>query len=301
MVDRKILEEIKRMILSYDKVKNNYEKGYIWYVLEYFKELLPYDEEIDELFNKIGLKVSMAYCEFGLDEQLRKNKKQEFVKNNIKTIDEQMPMTEKEYEDENWFLDVLDYVTLDRILGSFLKSTSKDLDAFYRKMIKENRVIQSYDNNTAITSLKNSKSIIFINNLDTLRDLEILVHEIGHAYYIYLNKERVIERNNVNVEIKEEIAPKIMEIMFIKFLEEHGYKESLILKNEFDLTMQECFNKRNDFDKLKYYVASYIASNIDNKENIERLFKDIYKNDFLSIIDRVNERKESKVFKKSLY
>ena len=161
-------------------------------------------------------------------------------------------------------------------------------------MFDEGRILYGTNNNTMFTSLYNSNTIIFIEELNNFRDIMIFVHELAHAYYFNINNSRLVERNDISVELKDEIPAKIMEIKFINYLYNNGsINEGTILEDFFVSIMMECDKKRNGFDYLKYLVASYIAFKLKDEEfMVDKYYKHISQQNIFNLIDEVNNKKK---------
>ena len=168
-------------------------------------------------------------------------------------------------------------------------------------MINEGRVIYSNSNNIAYTSLYNSKTIIFIENFSNLKDIMIFLHELGHAYYIYINNSRVIDRDDIISELKDEIPAKIMEVEFIKFLKDRGFnKQALILEDFLYSIIYKCNKSRNDYESMKYLIASDIALSFKDEDiNLVKYYKHVYEYYlFYLIIEKNNKKEIGKALKK---
>jgi hypothetical protein len=129
----------------------------------------------------------------------------------------------------------------------------------------------------------------------------ILCHELGHAYYYDVNNITVSRRNSLMEEIKSEIPSKLLELKFIRYLQENGVNEpSYNLIDEFTFVMSEASKRRNNFNDLEYLIGSDIALKLWERDfNITRYFKRIYKKDIYSlIVEKGIGKKMGKVLKK---
>ena len=91
-----------------------------------------------------------------------------------------------------------------------------------------------------------------------------------------------------------------MEVKLIKFLRDNMVTEpSLILQNEYDKKMIAYSKKRDEYNYLKYLIASYIAINLGDDVDITKYFKKIYKKDYQYLLTEINDKiKNGRVFKK---
>lgn len=293
--------EIKNLCDSFDKTNYYYEKGYILTTIDYLNNIMPNDIDIKNMRDAVRIKMCLISNNFIKFMTSRQDKINFYMKKNGVYFNGTIPKFQKRKEYPYKYLAPLSEENISYIIEEFLKDIDEDMYAFYQKIIDEGRVLYSNDNNTALTTLYNSNSIVFVESLKDLKDIMIFLHELGHAYYMYINNYRIIERADFIKELKDEIPAKIMEVKFIKYLEENGvYEQSLILQNMFDSITRECDKKRDRFDNLKYLIASDVAMNIrDYDFNITKYFRHLYQTDVYTIIDeKNNEKRLGKVLKK---
>ncbi len=298
-MNRIIKNEVKKLCDSFDKTNNYYEKGYILTFIDYLNSIMPDDKDISKMKEEIHAKVNLISNDFLMFLLSRKNVINNFVNSNSNIFSELIPSTPKTIEKDFNEMNTLSKEDISLIIGYFLGNLDERLFQFYNKMCEEGRIISSNTNNIALTSLYNSNTIIFIKNLETIEDIMVLMHELAHAYYIFINHYKIIDRSSIDFEIKDEIPAKVMEMKFIKFLEENKvYEASSILNSFFLNMMSECDNKRDNYENLKYLIASDIALKLrDNRLDITKLYKYLYKN---NIYDIYNEFTNEKGFKKVL-
>lgn len=292
-----LMDEIRKLYYSFDKTSNYYEKSYIWYVLYDLKEEFKENTEITKMFNDINSRSSVLYNQISKEDKLI----QKYINDNTVFFNQQIVLPEKfsKYSDKE--LMFLTEEQLHYILKCFLESISSDLLNFYIKMKKEGRIIiNSKTDHTLYTTLKSSDTLVFIRKFKNTQDILALLHELSHAYYIYINNDKVRERQNIDQRFKDEIMPRIMEKKFIAFLDNNDMEDDAqILQNSFDLLMCICDKKRDDFELLKNLIASYVTINIGDNLNTMELFKYIYNVDLKELLQEINNKKEKgKIFVK---
>ena len=296
-----IREEIKKIYESFDTTGFFYEKGYVLTFFEYLNKIFPNDLDIIEMCNSIRLKMFLIREDYLSYLSSRRDDISRFMKNNSSFFDENIPKMEDKPVNIERNETPLSNENISYIIETFLKRTNKKMLEFYKKMKSEGRFFYCEENCIATTSLHEPNTIILVNDLKTMEDILIFLHEFAHAYYIYLNNYLVINRSGLLSEIKNEIPAKIIEIKFIKFLEDYKLVEqSKELENFFNSIMYECDNNRDDFDKLKTLIGSNIALYLkDKKIDIDKCFRSIYKNDIYDIIKECNNKKnKGKVLRK---
>ena len=299
-MDNKILEEIEKLCSSFDSTDNYLIKGFIWNILGYLKEEYPNKSLINSIYNVINSKVDLISIEIRKAELEWKNKTNKYIRDTSFFWNENISSIDINSDCSHNILNDLAKRSLLFIFESFLSDLDNKLYSFYQEMQNENRIILGHNNMTIHTSVNNYKTLIIINELHNLLDLLVFSHEIGHAYYIYLNKISVIDEMDIYNNIKGEIPAKIMEIKFINYLSKMMVIEpSKILQNEFDINMHLSSLRRDDYDSLRYLIGAYMAKNINNDINITDYFKKIYENNVYSLIIGLNNENENrKVLKK---
>lgn len=299
MINTLIMNEIKKLYLSFDDTYDYYEKGYIWYVLEYLKKIFPQNKEIKEMYYDISIKINTNLDDVLKMEYLKNQSVKTFIQQNTSFLKQYIPKYQKK-TDELGKLTIINSKDIFTVFNDFLSSLSGELIHFYQTMLDDGRIIYGDSNNTINTSLNCYNSIIIIKKIQNLKDILILAHELAHAYYIYCNHQKIIERKNPLNAIKDEIPSKIVEMCFINFLfEKKIIEDSLFLKSEFHNTMYYCSQKRNDFYYLKYLIGAHIASSINSNIEIEKYFKHVYKSNVQNLVLEINKKQGlRKVLKK---
>ena len=295
-----IKNELRELYTSFDMTNNFYEKEYMVSFFDYLKAVFNDDKEIIEMSDDINKKMMNLRRDSIFFLIARKRKIDEYVENNQDFFYENIiaPDSFEKIMSDCIFPLRDDNITY--ILEEFFKNMGKGIYDYYKKINDEGRVFLGISNETAYTSLNNSNTIIFVKSLEDLLDMMVLIHEIGHAYYFYLNNTKIRERNNIENEIKEEIPAKIMEIKFINFLKDNAlYEQSIVLKNLFDYVFYEYGRSENKFDALKYTIASDIAETSGNDVDIDNYFKHIYSTDIYKLVlENTNNKAKGKRFYK---
>lgn len=292
-----IKKEIKNLIKSFDKTEDFYEKGYILTLIDYLSKVVPNDKDILSMKEVIHSKVNLISKELLLYSTIRRDEIGSYMIKSSSFFNEHIESIEKKETSNHQKLVSLSHENISYLISDFLDSIDSNIYKFYDRMCQEGRILYSIENNTALTSLDNSKSVIFVEKLENLEDVMVLLHELAHAYYMYINNYLVKDRESLPMEIKDEIPAKIMEQEFIKYLRNNGVIESsLVLEDLFDAIMYECDNRRYNFENLKYLVASNIALSVQDKDiNLTEYYKYIYETDIYTII---KEKGLGKVIKK---
>ena len=298
-MEEEIKKELKELYNSFDKTNNLYEKGYIVTLFGYLKRIFS-DDDINQMYQNVYSKLNVYNVDYLQYFSVKEDKIEEFMQKKYDFFIQKIGKVRKVTELKG-YLPTLSSESIEKIIDLFLQSISMDIFSFYKKYKLENRILFSHDGNTAYTSLYNSNTIVFIPKMENLKDIMILMHELGHAYYFYINNAKIRERDDILVELKDEIPAKILEMKFIKFIKEKiDYQQGLILDNIFDLNMYEYYIEEDDFDSLKYLIASFIAKKISDKNfNISKYFERLYRNDIYNIVvENNNIKKLAKVLKR---
>ena len=299
-MDNKILEELEELCSSFDSTDNYLIKGFIWNIFDYLRREYSNKSLISSMHNVINSKMDLISIELRKAELEWKNKTNKYIRDTSFFWNENISNIDINSDCSHNILNDLEKKSLLFIFESFLSDLDNKLYSFYQEMQNENRIIFGHNNMTIHTSVNNYKTLIIINELHNLLDLLVFSHEIGHAYYIYLNKISVIDEMDIYNNIKGEIPAKIMEIKFINYLSKMMVIEpSKILQNEFDINMHLSSLRRDDYDSLRYLIGAYMAKNINLDNNITDYFKKIYENNVYSLIIGLNNENENrKVLKK---
>lgn len=292
-----IKKEIKNLIESFDKTEDFYEKGYILTLIDYLSKVVPNDKDILSMREVIHSKANLISKELLLYSTIRRDEIGSYMIKSSSFFNEHIESIEKKETYNQQKLVSLSHENISYLISDFLDGIDSNIYKFYDKMCQEGRILYSIENNTALTSLDNSETVIFVEKLENLEDVMVLLHELAHAYYMYINNYLVKDRESLPMEIKDEIPAKIMEQAFIKYLRNNGVIEaSLILEDLFDAIMYECDNRRYNFENLKYLIASNIALSVQDKDiNLTEYYKYIYETDIYTII---KEKGLGKVIKK---
>ena len=299
-MDKLIIKEIKELCNSFDKANTTFEKEQIVLAINYLKYVYNNDQDIDILFHDVHEHDNLFYYDhikYVLDNKEKKNdfmkEYNSFFQENISEVDEQNRFSTHK-------LTSLNKDDSKKIIESFLKNISPSMYLFYQKMISEGRIVFSTLNETIFTSLDNSNTIIFVQELDNIRDILIFIHELSHAYYYYINNVKLHNRDELTNELKEEIPTKVMEMKFINYLQKKHLGNSGIANDLFDYLMFKADQKRYSFNGMKYLLGSKIAINLkDSDFNVEEFFQYVYDENVFDLIKENNlEEKKGKVLVK---
>ena len=290
---REIINEIEEMCVSFDNT-SIFEKCYIKSAIDYLNSVMHDNLKINKLYYDINMKIQLSFYSY-LDYLMKRRDNIDlFMKNNDTFFKENILKVKKNGEYLDNKLKKLSDDSIEYIIEIFLKKIDMNLYNFYLKMYHEERILYGTSNNIILTSLHNSSSLIFVKDLKDLEDIMILIHELGHSYYYYINNAKIIERNDLLNELKEEIPAKILELKFIKFLDYYGVKEaSYTLQELFTNIMYLCDLNRHNFENLKYLIASDIAIRVVKENfNVTKYFEYIYKSNIYDLLKELNNGKE---------
>ena len=146
------------------------------------------------------------------------------------------------------------------LVWNFLASLDKDALTIYDKMIENNNIflINEFDCfGLSVNSLAIDNPCIIIQNAPKYFDYYItLVHEIGHCYQFYLqrNQEQFMGFNPYS-----EITSLLFEKLFINYL-----MDNHILKNSYDYELEDHVYFLNDVSAAKVLCNLFINKNIGN-------------------------------------
>ena len=287
-----IKKEIRNLYLSFDKA-NSYEIEYIKALFEYLIDVYEDDEEIFDMNKKLDEELIYSKKErlfflISREEDIKK-----YIDDNIGFIYENI-ITPNEFKKiPSTSVLPLREDNFSYILKAFFLSLNEDIFNFYEQYNSEERILYGLTNETTFTSLDNSNTIIFIKELSDLIDMMVLVHELAHAYYFKLNNINIKNRGKIDIEIKEEIPAKILEIKFIEFLRISGlYEQSNVLENAFDYVYFEYSKSKYEYESLKYIIASDIAKTMGKDVDINEFFKHVYETNIQSLLLENSEKKE---------
>ncbi len=261
-------------LYDYFKYTNNVcEKAFVWDVFSNMSDIYSNDLEIQKMFRDISLACrNLKPLMDNMDYSFFENKKI-FMKDNEALFKERISDSTTIYYSANQNKKYSEN-ELKGILKSFLYSVSTDLLDFYKEMryndaiiIGRKRKIEGY---TSFISLNNSDSYICVKKLNNLYDLKVLVHEIGHAYYNYINNIQFMESRELDNLIKSEIPAMWLELLLVMYL--GNYKIKYIQNNNY-----------KDFDKFIYYFGKNQVERmkIDSEDKkLEDIYENIYKKDY---------------------
>ena len=168
---------------------------------------------------------------------------QELLENSSK-INEKIEEIISVYHDNNYYsvnnfkMMKINNKNIGKILNDFFASIDSNILKIYNQLIEEEHIYFGtlYDagGETCFSSFDKLSNIIINGNGDNLYDYISLVHEVGHAYQKYL------ERNNTNIHgihYGVEITSMLIEKLFIKYLEDNYlFNEQVNLINTWELS-----------------------------------------------------------------
>lgn len=281
--------ELRELFDSFDNTESVYEKGYIASVFDYLADTEK-NYDIVQMNQEIAFKLCFFDNEYNKYLSLRKKRINSFMKNNriFFNYNIEKQQERKAYPEE--YLKPLSGDTITNIIESFLKNIDSDLWNFYLKMVNEGRILNGFNNITLSTSLTKPNSIILIEKLQDLNDIMIFIHELGHAYYSYINNSKITDNSDISNELKDEIPAKVLEIKFIEYIQNNvNYEDSFVLRNRFDTYTSECDEKRGNFEYLKYLIAANLAYNIKDLDfNLTDYYKHLYESSIFDIVSEMN-------------
>ena len=242
-------------------------------------DIYPNNIEILKMFGEISFSCKDLRISIKRFDDLYNNAKKVFVEDNndffISSLPKSIYICNIRNENKKYTIDELNY-----ILKSFLYSVSSNLLSFYEEMENKNVIIignkKKSNGHTGFLSINDSQNYICINKLSNLNDLKILVHEIGYAYYNYLNRIIFLDSRKLNNLIKSEVPSIWLELLFTIYLRNYSVNNIKIPNT-------------SNFDILMYNYAEYAVSRmkIDREdENLDNLYKDIYEKDYKLLIKR---------------
>lgn len=283
------------------KSNNMIEKYAALTFFSYLKELLPKDGDIDMFYQSINANFRCFSDEFERYEIYLQLKEDSFIGENMTFFEELLPKLDLNYESVPSIK--MNYDDLMELLFSFAKSISNDFYAFVNKTLSEGRIfrrnsefhddvfdIAEQEENGFYCAVFSKPEVYFayINRFDTIMSLSVLIHEIGHLYYHYLdlNESTYYEPES---KIKSEIPTRIMELLFIKYLDSrHLYYLSDILKRIFANNLNANQKNSNLIIRYKYLLANFVASEfsglINEKVSLEEFFGSIQASSYKDIL-----------------
>ena len=269
------------------------------------KKIYPDNIKVDELYQKINYLISKIDFK---KEKCFISDYQKFISDNQDVLYENTPNIR--VRKQMVFLDNYDYNFLMFLVFDFFKNTSTDLLNIFLKLVKEGRLlIRNYNVNTNFMNISSDSSngavipimfskgkyIIFINNFMGIDGAATLIHEIGHILYFEYNKINNEKLFNPYEEIKFEIVPRTLELLFINYLDEIGMtKEADILDEFFNQRLEIDNTCQNEFSKYKYTMADFVSMQcidaiLDKKITLKDFCHTIYKTPYDEILRDTKE------------
>ena len=271
-------KELRKLYDAFKETDDIYIKGYIWTVFSNFSIYYKNNYEIKKMFDEISMACQYLRKKIKYYDLLEKQSKNEFINANIELINNipnyfylfNTKFDKKKHSKEG----------LNHILESFLNSISFDLLKFYKNIEQEGRIIvlnkRNSDGYTGFSSINDCNNYICINKYETMDDVKVLVHEIGHAYYNYCNNITIDELNKLDLNIKSEVPAILLENLFHIYC--RGYnvvkKEKIKIKN---------------YNDLLYLYGMYTVSFLQmgmSEIKIEEVYKSIYNIDYTELMKK---------------
>lgn len=272
--------------------------------LSYLKEMYPSNKHIMKLNRRIKFQSIMHIGKIigNTTSLLIDNKK--FVKEN-KGFNTLIPNSGLSYCNINKL--VIPFDELYQILLSFSKSLDNDFYLFVKKLIDDKKILIRIKTNKKMfgldsdistgmgynLSIENGLYFIYLNRFNSISDLLVLVHEIGHLYYCYINKINSFDKKTRNDDIKEEIPSRIMERLLVNYLYNYNNSYAIITEKELNNNIIRDETKNNKYTKMKYTLgdfASYIFKDYINKEiSLDNFMRYIYSSCYHEILDNANK------------
>ena len=281
----KLKREIQNLYYSYDSTNVLFEKGYLWSIFSYLSDLFPNDLDIQKMFCDIAKKAIKIEKLISVEDKKMNREIKYFMKDNKHFFRDIIPDIKGYYKgDINTFSDENnEYLTM--ILESFLQSVSMSFFRFYKKIVNEERIIKADDNQVAFSSLYSADTFVFIENFKSIFDVMVLVHELAHSYYYFLNNEILNERQNIENNIKEEIPSRMIELMFINYIKKMNLNDTYLkLKKEYENELYYYNENRSEIKNIKYLIGSYMAYQLYNKYSIEDYFYHVYESNYQDLL-----------------
>ena len=289
-----MLKEARKLFNEFQTFQDIDHKCLAFIYMRTLKELFPHCSELSNYYQIMcrymnNHSVDLDYISF-----LRKKRFDDYVNSNYLFFEKNIPYSALPQNDYYSFTNIQNYDYLN-ILYSFLWSTSHNLYYFFRKIEHDGKILlrapNSYEkifgleygdqNGTAISnSAKREKSYVYVNSMENIADLACLVHEVGHAYFFNLVNFDSSKKNNPEESIKVEIPSRLLEYMFILYLEKIGFYEALDLKQRFFdfIYYNRVFPEL--FSRYKYslgnFVAIFYADKINREYSLEYFLRAIH-------------------------
>ena len=298
-MEEKVLNEIKELCDVFIETDNYCEKIEIISLISYLKNILPKNKVIANCFKKV--------CEntdsLELTKYLLNNKEEtvQFVNDNYYFFDKYVNEVSKN-DDLN--LDEIVCLTKDEInniIEDFLLNTDLEIYHFYLKMQSEGRIISGDINKTFFTTVDKSNTVISVPVMHNYIDIMCFIHQLGYAYYYFINDYQMSDKENFRRQIKEEIAANVLDTKFIKYISQNDeYDQSDIVRNIYDYNCYHANHFRERFSNIKTVIASQIASTTkDLNINISCYYLVLANNDVFDLIRETDKQnKKGKILVK---
>ncbi len=291
-------EEVRDLFKSFELTNNFFEKGYVLLSINKLLKVYPDDPELLKMRDITTLKLAYLGQEFKSYTRDRNQKISEFMKKNYDFFSNKIDFG-SDYVESGIDESVLKSISeeeINQVIKSFLDSLDKEMYPYYQKMVNEGRVVTGDECTVAFTSLYDvNHQIIISKEIKSIQEVMFLMHEFAHSYYCHVTESRIGLLDSPIVEIKDEIAPVIIERMFIDYIREHGYyNESLVLEDKFNKDYQTNYYYKAEFKIFKYLVGKFIAQKIHNKDiDFTKYLKHIFNTDVCDLISEVTDKRNS--------
>ena len=225
----------------------------------------------------------------------------QFMLNEKKVIEHIIPNFE--YKEEKVSFDNKSASYLLNILEGFFNSLSPSLLSFYKKLSQNKQIffVTSPDKNYQKRAFSindffdDNKKYVYIYRFNNMHDLSTLIHEIGHAYYNYLNSVNCYMDYNVDFDMKIEILSILLEALFINYLKYiHLDNDALMLEKDFFNDLKYYRNNMHQISDIRYLIGFYVGYTkqglINRKYTLEEFIDYIYHTHYLDLISFDNVR-----------
>lgn len=276
-----------------------------YYYLSFLKKVYPNDQYIINLFNKVnysyrvhGGKLIKMNCEI-------LSKVKEFEEKNKEYFSKTIPSNNLLYCKNN--INMISQEELKSIILNFALSLSNEFYLFVKYVIDNNKIFLPNKCNdlsngfSMLVSVNFGGYYIYLNHFLNIDDLLVLVHEIGHLYYYYLNNIANFKLKKPEAAIKEEIVPRMMEWLLIEYF---GLYNKLYMENA-TISLNNsiiCDDKsKSEYIRMRYQLgdfASWASKDYINKEiSFDNFVRYIYHTDYHEVLENAN-RSHQKIISK---
>lgn len=204
-----------------------------------FKDAFPGEKILDQYIKFINYMACFSNLSpFEAGKKNDEDFKKFFVKQKKELIDAIPPF--EAYKDISINYSVLDFDFLNWLKKEFTMSLGPRFYEFCRDYEENGRIsirrpgckeiIHTYNPGRAAGVMiplhpYDYQSVIYINKFNDINDLMNLMHELGHAYFHYVNRCGFMDYISAKDNIKTEIPSKMMEQLFIRFLYQNGFNQ----------------------------------------------------------------------------